>query len=199
MADRHSIAHRVDIERVRKLVGGQLRAGSELFAGVWFYEHHLAVEDVCIFCKEIRYFFGGVGGENIVTCIHKPDKIACSGAETFVHCIVESIVFFADGIVYVRGILSDDFGGFVRRKSVNNDIFDVGVGLVDNALYGSFEGCLGVISNGDNRDGFHTAKIMPFFEMERKKIKRAAAISCGGSFYDFVRGCVALFQAEMVL
>ena len=92
-----------------------------------------------------------------VVAVENTHHFARGASNTFVHCIVEPAIGFAEpvkALAELGGKLANDVGSVVSRSAVGHNDFKVGVGLGENRTKGVGEGGTTVVSGGDNGD-FH--------------------------------------------
>ena len=72
----------------------------------------------------------GIGCVKGISCVEKLDIVTSRMLQAFVHGFVEPMIRFADPEGDTRFVLADDLDGFVFGCSVNDDVFDIRIGLV---------------------------------------------------------------------
>ena len=105
-----------------------------------------------------------------LTCIHRrfdrdrlvpvigiddTDKVTRCHSDTFIHGIVDAVILFAYdaiGIAFFLKfsiILVDDLQGLILGQAVNDDIFDVGIRLIQNRFQGASDRVFAIEANRD--------------------------------------------------
>ena len=126
----------------------------------WVYMFDSEKQRELRYCSENKAaVFLYFGGENIlknsgviedIPGIYEDNPLAGGEASGLVHGIINAFVRFGDDGADVRAVSLDNIHGGIGAFPVNNDIFQVGVCLCDDAFQGHFDTICGVICNGDD-------------------------------------------------
>ena len=95
--------------------------------------------------------------------IHKDEPITRGARNAFIHGVVDAGVRFRNPVLDARGVLFNHGNAVVSGCAVNDDVFNVGVGLTSDRSDGFFQPVGIVAVNGDDRDS-HGVLVSLFLE-----------------------------------
>ena len=128
-----------------------------------------------------------------VVAVENADHVAGGAGDSLVHCIVESVVGFAEpaeALAELGSELANDVGRVVRRAAVGHNEFEVGVGLGEYRAKSVGEGGATVEGGGDNRD-FHGREA----ELERRQRREIKGKRTSMRNLSFAHSEYGLFRA----
>ena len=85
-----------------------------------------------------------------VAGVHEVQIVACRLYNPFVHCVVDAIVALGDPVGYLAVVRLQHLGTAIGGTSVNDDEFEVTVGLANDALDGTAQPFSVVVVDSDN-------------------------------------------------
>lgn len=68
----------------------------------------------------------------IIIRIEKTDEFPSSQGDSFVHCIIDTTIQFADPVVYLLSESSYDIQRSIGRSTINDDVLDISIILAEN-------------------------------------------------------------------
>lgn len=98
-----------------------------------------------------------------VAGVEETDVVARGEAESLVHGIVQTAVRFTHHFGKVLAVDAGHLQCAVLRRTVDEDVLDVRIGLFGHTLQGAFQRLFGVVGDGDEGEGWVVHGILSLF------------------------------------
>lgn len=124
---------------------------------IYFFQHSTELNHHIIFLLFInlpttKNTFQCIICNKIITTIHEVNPLSCCYFYPFIHRVINSLIRLTHPISYLIRIFLNNIQCSIRASSVDDDVFNIRVSLIDNGKNGLFNSSNSIIRNCYNRN-----------------------------------------------